>query len=104
MSEEGWSGLGTGQRAGMCEMEGELAAGLEGVKEGGDDDDEDDQEEVEVEGEVEALELTEAQVEAVCGFSFLVFVRWLDGGGARLLGFMGFVLFSCEERRFFPDN
>lgn len=79
-------------------MEGELAAGLEGVKEGGDDDDEDDQE------EVEALELTEAQVEAVCGFSFLVFVRWLDGGGARLLGFMGFVLFSCEERRFFPDN
>lgn len=85
----------------MCEMEGELAAGLEGVKEGGDDDDEDDQEEVK--GEVEALELTETQVEAVCGFSFLVFVRWLDGGGARLLGLMGFVLFSCEER-FFPDN
>lgn len=81
----------------MHEAEEGLTAGLEGVEE---------EEGEEEEEEEEALELTEAQVEAVCEFSFLVFVCFLAGAWAfvGLRGGSWDLTSFLAMRTFLPDN
>lgn len=79
----------------MHEAEEGLTAGLEGVEEEEDDEEEE-----------EAFELTEAQVEAVCEFSFLVFVCSLAGAWAfvGLRGGSWDLTSFLAMRTFLPDN